>query len=68
MIIALQTQYAGPMLGWIWASVVDDGPMSVQHWANDSCLLGGLYLMNNNSPFSAKNVVIGQRKYCSCVF
>ena len=28
------------MLGWCWASVVDDGPTSAQHWANASCLLG----------------------------
>ena len=28
-------------LRWCWASVVDDGPTSAQHWANASCLLGG---------------------------
>ena len=29
-----------PMLGWCWASVVDGGPTSAQHWLNVSCLLG----------------------------
>ena len=35
-----QTPGVGPMLGWRWATVVDDGATSDQHWANDSCLLG----------------------------
>ena len=35
-----QTRYIGPMLCWCWASVVDDGPTSAQHWPNVSCLLG----------------------------
>ena len=29
----------GPMLGWCWASVVNDGPMSAQHWADAPCYL-----------------------------
>ena len=32
----------GPMLGWCWASVVDDEPTSVHHWANASCFPGQL--------------------------
>ena len=35
-----QTRRVGPMLGWCWASVVDDGPASAQHWANASSLVG----------------------------
>ena len=38
--ISQQTRGVGPMLGWCWASVVDDGPTSSQHWANASCLPG----------------------------
>ena len=34
-----QTRGIGPMMGWGWASVVDDGPASAQHWANASSLL-----------------------------
>ena len=34
------TRGVGQILGWCWASVVDDGPTSAQHWANASCLLG----------------------------
>ena len=35
-----QTRGAGPMLGWCWASVADDGPALAQHCARASCLLG----------------------------
>ena len=35
-----QTRDVGPMLGWRWASVVDGGPASVQHWANAIPTLG----------------------------
>ena len=35
-----QSHTISPMLGWCWASVVDDVPTSAQHWANALCLLG----------------------------
>ena len=28
------------MLGWCWASIVDNGPKPAQHWVNASCFLG----------------------------
>ena len=40
IIYTQQTRGVGPMLGWCWASVVDDGPTSAQQLANASCLLG----------------------------
>ena len=38
--LSRQTRGVGPMLGWSWASVGDDGPTSAQHWASAPCLLG----------------------------
>ena len=36
-----QTLGVGPLLlVWCWASVVDGGPTSSQHWVNVACLLG----------------------------
>ena len=32
-----QTPDVHPMLGWCWASVVDGGPTSTQHWGNVTC-------------------------------
>ena len=40
-----QTGGIGAMLGWCWTIVVDDGPASVQHWTNASCLLGAATIM-----------------------
>ena len=37
--VAQQKRGVGPMLSRHWASVVDDGSTSDQHWANASCLL-----------------------------
>ena len=31
---------AGLMLGWSWPIVYEAGPISAQHWADASCLLG----------------------------
>ena len=45
-LLSQQTRGVGPMLVCGWASVVDDGPTSAQHWANASCLLGSLSIIS----------------------
>ena len=63
-IITQQTRSVGPMLGWRWASVVDDGPTSAQHWANASCLLG-TYMHNNMHTRCARSLKL---KYIAYLF
>ena len=59
-----QTRDVDPMLNWCWASVVDGGATSTQHWVNVSCLLGSHTAATYYTVTQCVDMMLTQRLRC----